>query len=74
MDLGISLEPSGAKAGPIIGRERQLRDRNDQMRVPWKNFKDVVDIIKIAEKQHAARQQAKSKNKPPPPKVRTHAR
>ena len=72
--LGISSEALGPKAGPVIGRERQLRDRNDQMRVPGKSFKDVVGIIKIAEDQHAARQQAKSKNKPPPSKVRPHAR
>lgn len=52
----------------MIGRERQLRDRNDQMRVPLKSFKDVLSIIKIAQDQHAARQKqaAKAALKPQP--------
>lgn len=66
----MSSEPSEAKAGPVIGRERQLRDRNDQMRVPGKSFKDVLGIIKIAEDQHTARQKAKSSHKAAPPKAR----
>lgn len=62
-----TLEQHDAKLAPVIGRERQLRDRNDQMRVPNKSFKDVLSIIKIAQDQHAARQKQASKAPPPPP-------
>lgn len=71
---GIGSEHPEAKVGPVIGRERQLRDRNDQMRVPGKSFSDVLPIIEISrnqQRQSKERAKAKAKAMPTPAKVRS---
>ena len=50
-----------------MGRERSLRDRNSQMSVPAKSFKDVLQIIEMAENEYRRRE--KQRKAQPPPQV-----
>ena len=38
-------------SAPVIGKERLLRDRNSQLSVPAKSFKDVLELLHVAQRE-----------------------
>ena len=60
------LEPAPA---PLVGKERQLRDRNSQLSIPNKSFKQVLELLHMAQREHASWRNAAKAKAVPPPKV-----
>ena len=40
-------------SAPVIGKERLLRDRNSQLSVPAKSFKDVLELLHVVQREQA---------------------
>ena len=40
-------------SAPVIGKERLLRDRNSQLSLPAKSFKDVLELLRVAQVEQA---------------------
>lgn len=75
LQLAVSGKEAALDAapGPLLGRERSLRDRNSQLSVPSKSFKQVLELLHMAQREHASWKNAAKAKVAPPPKVQASA-